>query len=65
MAPTCARRCAQVRPEQLAADHRAPTWDARIDRGAEDRLADRDRATLIPVESLRRDPHLEMHTRGG
>jgi cyclic pyranopterin phosphate synthase len=41
------------------------TWTARVDRGAEDRLADRDRAQLIPVESLRRDPHLEMHTRGG
>ena len=34
-------------------------------RGAEDRLAARDRAPLIPVDSLRRDPHLEMHTRGG
>ncbi len=41
------------------------TWIARTDRGAEARLAERDRATLIPVESLRRDPHLEMHTRGG
>ena len=41
------------------------TWKERRDRGAEDRLAARDRAPLIPVESLRRDPHLEMHTRGG
>jgi cyclic pyranopterin phosphate synthase len=41
------------------------TWAARRDRGAEDRLAARDRAPLIPVASLRRDPHLEMHTRGG
>ena len=41
------------------------SWAARSDRGAEDRLADRDRAQLISVESLRRDPHLEMHTRGG
>ena len=40
-------------------------WQARRDRGAEDRLAARDRAALIPVDSLRRDPHLEMHTRGG
>jgi cyclic pyranopterin phosphate synthase len=40
-------------------------WTARRDRGAEDRLASRDRAPLIPVDSLRRDPHLEMHTRGG
>jgi cyclic pyranopterin phosphate synthase len=41
------------------------TWEARIDRGAEERLASRDRSPLIPVDSLRRDPHLEMHTRGG
>ena len=41
------------------------TWEARTDRGAEDRLASRDRSTLISVDSLRRDPHLEMHTRGG
>jgi cyclic pyranopterin phosphate synthase len=40
-------------------------WTRRADRGAEDRLAARDRAPLIPLESLRRDPHLEMHTRGG
>jgi cyclic pyranopterin phosphate synthase len=40
-------------------------WEARTDRGAEDRLAARDRSPLIPVDSLRRDPHLEMHTRGG
>jgi cyclic pyranopterin phosphate synthase len=41
------------------------TWAARTDRGAEDRLAARDRSALIPVDTLRRDPHLEMHTRGG
>jgi GTP 3',8-cyclase len=40
-------------------------WTRRSDRGAETRLAARDRAMLIPLESLRRDPHLEMHTRGG
>jgi cyclic pyranopterin phosphate synthase len=40
-------------------------WERRADRGAEDRLAARDRAPLIPIETLRRDPHLEMHTRGG
>jgi cyclic pyranopterin phosphate synthase len=51
-------------PEALAAAIRA-TWAARRDRGAEARLAGRDRAPLIPIESLRRDPHLEMHTRGG
>ena len=41
------------------------TWERRTDRGAEDRLASRHRSPLIPLDSLRRDPHLEMHTRGG
>jgi cyclic pyranopterin phosphate synthase len=40
-------------------------WEARRDRGAEDRLAAGDRTRLIPLDSLRQDPHLEMHTRGG
>jgi GTP 3',8-cyclase len=40
-------------------------WTARTDRGAEERLALRDRSPLIQVGELRRDPHLEMHTRGG
>jgi cyclic pyranopterin phosphate synthase len=41
------------------------TWQARRDRGAEERLALRDRSPLLQVERLKRDPHLEMHTRGG
>ena len=40
-------------------------WEARRDRGAEDRLALRDRSPLIQIERLKREPHLEMHTRGG
>ena len=40
-------------------------WEARRDRGAEDRLAVRGRSPLLQVERLKRDPHLEMHTRGG
>ena len=40
-------------------------WTARTDRGAEDRLALRDRAPLMQIGELRRDPHLEMHPRGG
>jgi len=40
-------------------------WRARTDRGAETRLALGDRSSLIPLNTLRRDPHLEMHTRGG
>ena len=41
------------------------TWRGRSDRGAENRLAMRDRSAMIPLSSLKRDPHLEMHTRGG
>lgn len=41
------------------------SWSGRGDRGAEERLAMRNRAPLVPIDSLRRDPHLEMHTRGG
>ncbi len=40
-------------------------WRARADRGAEERLGLRDRAPLAGITQLRRDPHLEMHTRGG
>ena len=40
-------------------------WSARDDRGAEERLALRDRSPLVPASSLKKNPHLEMHTRGG
>jgi len=41
-------------------------WRGRDDRGAEDRLALGDRRAFVPVQDLlRKDPHLEMHTRGG
>jgi cyclic pyranopterin phosphate synthase len=40
-------------------------WHARTDRGAEARLSLRERSPLIPLKALKRDPHLEMHTRGG
>jgi cyclic pyranopterin phosphate synthase len=40
-------------------------WRQRSDRGAEDRLALGDRRAFVPVTSLKKDPHLEMHTRGG
>jgi len=43
-----------------------PGWRARKDRGAEERLAMADgRRPLIQIGELKRDPHLEMHTRGG
>jgi GTP 3',8-cyclase len=40
-------------------------WRARTDRGAEDRLALGNRQPLVQIGGLKRDPHLEMHTRGG
>ena len=41
------------------------TWQLRTDRGAEESLAARERGPLIPVDRLKQDPRLEMHTRGG
>jgi cyclic pyranopterin phosphate synthase len=40
-------------------------WQARADRGAEERLGLTERGSLAPPSRLRSDPHLEMHTRGG
>jgi cyclic pyranopterin phosphate synthase len=41
-------------------------WRERTDRGAEERLAlGGERRGFVPIENLRKDPHLEMHTRGG
>jgi GTP 3',8-cyclase len=40
-------------------------WRARADRGAELRAAERNRGIFIPASTLKSDPHLEMHTRGG
>jgi cyclic pyranopterin phosphate synthase len=41
------------------------TWQGRADRGAEERLGVADRGALYRIDSLRADPHREMHTRGG
>jgi cyclic pyranopterin phosphate synthase len=43
----------------------ASAWSARDDRGAETRLALGERRAFVPIQSLKHDPHLEMHTRGG
>jgi cyclic pyranopterin phosphate synthase len=43
----------------------ASTWSARDDRGAEQRLELAERRALLEADRLRKDPHLEMHTRGG
>jgi len=40
-------------------------WGSRADRGAEERLGLPARAPLLAAGDLKRDPHLEMHTRGG
>ncbi len=40
-------------------------WRTRADRGAELRLASERRKPFIPVDALKLDAHLEMHTRGG
>lgn len=41
-------------------------WSQRRDRGAVERVRQRkDGQVFVSLESLKRDPHLEMHTRGG
>jgi cyclic pyranopterin phosphate synthase len=40
-------------------------WSMRADRGAEERRESPARDVLIPVAALKRNAHLEMHTRGG
>ncbi len=40
-------------------------WKFRADRGAEERLGLRGRSPLVGLSDLQKDPHLEMHTRGG
>ena len=43
----------------------AAAWSVRADRGAEERLGMDRETTLIPIRTLKKDAHLEMHTRGG
>jgi GTP 3',8-cyclase len=53
-------------PAEEIASVIAGYWRTRDDRGAEQRLALGDRRAFVPVQDLlRKDPHLEMHTRGG
>jgi len=51
--------------EQELASLIRETWQERTDRGAEERLGVADRGALYRIDSLRADPHREMHTRGG
>lgn len=41
------------------------TWAQRRDRGAELRAGLGDRRAFVPLSTLKGNPHLEMHTRGG
>lgn len=50
--------------EEIAEVIRA-AWTGRRDRGAEDRRGLNSRGALVGRDELRKDPHLEMHTRGG
>jgi GTP 3',8-cyclase len=43
----------------------AAIWRGRNDRGAEERHTLPSRSALFRIEDLRKDPHREMHTRGG
>ena len=52
-------------PKDTIASLIASSWQRRADRGAEERLAVQNRAAFVPLADLRRDYHLEMHTRGG
>jgi cyclic pyranopterin phosphate synthase len=40
-------------------------WQQRTDRGAETRLSLGERRAFVPLTTLKKNPHLEMHTRGG
>ncbi|MGH9430376.1 MAG: GTP 3',8-cyclase MoaA [Terriglobia bacterium] len=53
-----------ARDEEIAGRIRTE-WQAREDRGAEERHGLAQRGILFPVEELKTDPHREMHTRGG
>ena len=61
----CATGCAAAPRTVSLAETLRRTWLERDDRGAEERLAARDRQPLVPLSSLKKNPHLEMHTRGG
>jgi cyclic pyranopterin phosphate synthase len=50
--------------EEIAGRIRA-AWSVRADRGAELRATTSNRGVLYQLDSLRADPHREMHTRGG
>jgi cyclic pyranopterin phosphate synthase len=52
-------------PDDEIATRIGDSWTARTDRGAESRVESDQRGALYQLDSLRADPHREMHTRGG
>ena len=59
---------APLRDGSSDADLRAQigdVWRRRRDRGAEERTGVTARGAFVPVSDLKRNAHLEMHTRGG
>jgi len=52
-------------PPDMLRERIVSAWRVRDDRGAEQRLALAQRGPFIPLDQLRGDHHLEMHTRGG
>jgi GTP 3',8-cyclase len=59
------RRILRGGSERELADVIRRTWPLRTDHSAEERLDSPRRGILYRVEELKRDPHREMHTRGG
>jgi cyclic pyranopterin phosphate synthase len=55
----------QSEPAAALASRIESAWRARSDRGAELRLAERERSVFVSAAALKKDPHLEMHTKGG
>jgi cyclic pyranopterin phosphate synthase len=60
-APTCGAGATREELQRLI----EAAWSVRADRGAEERLGMDRATTLIPLRTLKKDAHLEMHTRGG
>jgi len=58
----CASGCGTGATDAELAALLRETWQHRADRGAEERLAVRDRGALYAIAALRADPHREMHT---
>lgn len=58
-------RSAHGRDTARLGAHVARLWSRRVDRGAELRGALGSRGAFVSVDALRKNPHLEMHKRGG